>query len=527
LAKIHKYTNGTQTTCEELDGVPVLFSIKTHLLKNRKTVFDIENGQYAPSSYMVGELIARASINNKEIKQCQYFEIATTKPYLQQVAPLWNSPTTGEFEIELGLGKIGSFGPSPLHDAVCLALARMAEWQESHEEYHKVLFVLSDGWENLSERTIVNAIGAVSRNSNSNGNVVSIGLGQPNGVGEVILQKYADEGRLTPLLPPLPILSPLGESTSSNGEEWLESLSADLISKYPNKGSVVYDFVLGRTELITAALAEFEILGGTGVVFVRIKHNSSWGQWFSKKITSGSLSVDFSPSYGELVQFRILLSGSSDFASHRLLGLGIEFTRPRESTIVFAPINIDAGANESISELVVSDHIVSGGKSTVSYAVCVGDALSEVDIFKTDQLPFKRGRRQVVLSRSNEPLIRIDQHRYRFANGPWSSGLSVEVRSLLTNLPFGRVVPVQDFTAMPESGEIVFVSPRAPSVVLVASLGLPHKFRLFCRVVNYSTSAEDAVVINHFGVLWNVTKATREIGGTPVRQPMSVILTPV
>ena len=538
-ARLTKYTNDVQVPITA-DGIRLYYSLQFFepVGSSDNVVWKRTGGVFNPVAYLLLQVTARATISGNVVSAQAVVNIQNQQPWVTQTKGLVTEPTNDPIYLANVTNTIGCFGPSPLHDAVYLAASRLLQWQignPSRRQAQKALLLVTDGWENASTRTISDAINAIQRiPAPQETPCAPVSLGQQSSSAALILGKYAEDtgGSIEEL--PIPTIPQPDAGTSSSSSEQYPDLAAfgralftDALSK-ANYGSFANIIDLGRTKLIKAVTLDLTMPTDSEGSYLILDYRFSpdgvrWGSWIRSTALSTSATLTIpNAQIQRYLQYAVGFYGNDKFVAPKLSEIEASFVEPRDHTILFAPVATNAGANEYVSEVVISDRVdydvysssssEDGGqdhsaKSIVRYGFAAADTVNDADFFSVEQPLSTAGRRKIILSRCNEPLMQIDNRRFQLLNGGWPSAATLQVYDLVSSVD-GTLVGPDRYTTNPQSGMITFLNSVAANAKYSGTITFPPLFRLVCQVTNYSDAMADAVALRNIGVSWNVTQRT-------------------
>lgn len=506
------------------DGHPIFFEFKTYLPKNysqkRANWTRGDDGEYEDQDYVVIEVKASTFIDDIRLAKSTKILVQNNKPFEPMVVGLLPEPTGDSLYLD-AIQDAASFGPSPIHDAVYQAAGRLKSWQladVTRRNWTNAIVLISDGWENGSTHSILEAIDAIHALAGHKKTPCSTtAIGQPTPWGNLILRKYSeDTNSAITTLTDGPQPSPSNSSSeSTGGDEALTAMVENILQNgiaTINYGTYIGEIDLERSKTILSITFDITVPPGGEQSLVQVRWRFSddgetWGSWSAEQELTETTSIAISstpPTIKRYIQYWIGFVGNSDFIAPTVTSVNGVAVEPRESIIFLSPIYTNANSEQGVGKVVVSDK-TSGRLSSVSYGYTASDSTNEQDYLSISQPLSPPANRKIILSRVNEPLVRLSATNYQMLNQGWPGAATLEVYDLNNDPLNGELISPNQYTANPTTGRIVFTDPKPNTAKFSATLIFPPLFRILCRVVNYSAEAGDAAKIHHIGVSWNLT----------------------
>ena len=522
-AEIQKMMGGEVQDFSEADGLRVRFDLSAwrppQADDGKFTSWELSaDGTYLPAPYIEVKVNAGCLIGGKRYTGSTSVPVGSNQPWVPKTFLLTPEPTGDAVYLDAAIERLSlCFGPSPLHDAAKSAAARLIQWQSNdsaRRHYRKAVLLLTDGWENHSESTIDDAITRI-QHVDGQTTCSPVVFGYPSGSGDLILRQYAaaTNSIVTPFLEDNFPAPGSESSTSSRDEVALPAFVAALFTNALatlNSGSYNNIIDLETPSSWKSVRLTLSAPANTSLVCrVRFSDDAeNWNAWSEYQTFTTTGDLDLGNVIYRYMQYWVAFYGNDSFGTPILQDVFASMVIPRSHQILFAPIATDAASDEGVCEVVVSHQVTSESHSTIRYGITAADTIEARDYYSVDQPQFTAGRRQVMLSRANEPVIlnteAASKRAYRLLNGAWPEGATLEIYDLGADPQYGSLVPATDYAANPTTGEINFIV--AKSGPFSATILWPPSFRLWCKIVNYSNWLGDAVKVHSVAVTWNLTK---------------------
>jgi hypothetical protein len=422
--------------------------------------------------------------------------------------------TSDQIYLDTAIANFGFFGSSQIHDAVKRAAEQLVQYQTDDDvfrDYKKFIVLVTDGDENTSENSLNQAIQAVDFiDGEGEVQIVPVQLGQPHASDSVLLEKYAESGnsRVFYLDDDLPDqINNVCESIVSGNNLQINTttLTGEVVFEVPNIPDVI---VINGVTVPDGAEAVYRVRTSIdGITF------TDWSQFIDHSIPfEFETSLD---SLQKVVQYEIKLVGNTSFESPQITeGVEINYYNPREFVIFFKPISVNLEDDEYISSIHITSEADIPANSTVEFLMTQSNSLRPEEYY--DVVP---DQHTILPTRFNEVLLTDDFKTFRAINGRWNSNATIEVYRLAEANTQGVLISASEYSANATEGTITFLSSQDPSTTIFMNVFFASSFRIATRVTNF---AEEAAVIHHIGVMYNISKRIpRSSDGTIIHVPIS------
>lgn len=526
----------------ENNGLPVLAEVSHYILGERVEIPDglrvsLTGAVYPPKDRENAPGVARtayfsygqtrdhavikweASIDIDGIKYSdpeQMTVVTSSFSWLPNSKGLVPEATSDPVYLNPALSSITTLGGSPVHDAAYLAAARIISFKNENQEWKdssSCMVLITDGDENLSERTLDQGIKSVTRmGGEGDSSAAPVALGILHPADMLVLRKYADETGGA-------VINVSDDSVTT------ESIAQRIFSKsLANANTGIFQNIvdLSSSKIHESSTIEIYIPSGASATFkARFGEDGiRWGDWSQEVdvpisgIVDTSSLLDGNPH--RYMQYEIKMIGNETFQAPRLISISNSYIEPQNHILFFAPIAIESNENEYVGEVVITHLATVPQNSTISYGVCHLDSQEITDYFSDAQPLMETDTRHIILGRYNETATSYDGRNFSLVNGPWPKIAELEVYKIL----FGAIeeVPADQYSANPRQGLITMSSVQHSDAKLSVTLKFPPLIRIACMIMNYGTGA---TTIKHIGVTYNVVQRTREntdgsINRTPI-----------
>jgi uncharacterized protein YegL len=422
--------------------------------------------------------------------------------------------TSDDIYLNTAVDSFGYFGSSQIHDAVKKAAEQIVQYQtddETFKDYKKFIVLITDGDENSSDNSLNQAISAVNFiDGEDQVQIIPIQLGQSHASDTVLLQKYAEEGNSS--------LFYLDDSDSSQISEVCNAITDGdnlQVSKTILTGSIVFEVpnIPSRTVLTGVTVpsgGEVSYRIRTSVDGISFSDFSDWTDYtvpFDHDISLESLQ--------KYVEYEIRLIGNSNFESPVMNGgVNVDYYNPREFVIFFQPVPVNLNDDEYISSIHVTSEADIPDNSVVEFLMTQSDSLRPEEYYNI--IP---DQHTVIPTRFNEILETDDYRTYAAVNGRWNKNATIKLWRLLENESQGTEIPSSEYASNSAEGVVTFLSAQDPTSTIFMDVFFASSFRIATRVTNF---ADEAAVIHHIGVMYNVSKRIPRSGdGTIINVPIS------
>ena len=245
---------------------------------------------------------------------------------------------------------------------------------------------------------------------------------------------------------------------------------------------------------------------------------STWSEWLDS-----SSEQDFAlslASKGRYFQYQIHLYGNEDFESPSLIG-GLEmcYYKVQNFTLFFQPVDLNINTDEYLASIHITHQSTIPDTSTINYGYTQFDTTNIEDYYGITQPLITPDRHTIVLTRYNEEFLTEDAKTYTSINGRWPEQATIEVYRVNEETPRGELIDPTTYGTNSNAGTITFYNIQRPEDIFVLCVYFDPSFRIICDVTNYGP---EAVIIDHIGVLYNITKRIpRDSDGNIIHMPIS------
>jgi hypothetical protein len=499
------------------DGERVSFS-----LKGIKESVDDDSvptfGEDEVRRYISVDIESAAVLDGSSLSKNGLVKISSDLDWLPDVRALFEAPTDDSIYIEEALTSAADvIGSSQINDGLFLAANRMLEWQStspSRKEADRMVFLISDGDENESEKSAsqaINRFGDIAGAGQTPVNVILSGDVYSSDISTMksLASETGGSFSFAPIGFPVGKVSSLVEGLISSGFEAF------------NEGTYSNSVDLGGVDLIEKVLLFIEVPEGASVSFrARFSDDGTvYGSWTSEIVltASGEVSID---SLGRYMQYEIGMKGNEFFESPSFSSIRTSFITPGTETIFFQPILLDADNDSYMGEIAITHEATVPDRSTIEYGIVHSDSVDFIE-YSSSVFPLvQAGDRAIILPRSNESTSSSDGFRFSLVNGPWPEGSTVEVFRYSPGEKEGELIAPSLYSSNAREGSVTFTSLQASDSRILVTIGLPSVVRIACRITNRDLNAAS---IDHIGLMYNVTKRIeRDSEGKIVRQPIDM-----
>jgi hypothetical protein len=521
------------------DGIRINFDVKAYVPQQDG---EDDEGMGVPTFdasetqtrwYSAVEVTATARIAGRTYVQYATFYYQSVLQWSPAVKPLVDGPTDDAVYVSDALDNVSSVkGASMLYDAIVLAADRInlhrldnPEWSGSD----KIVFVLSDWCENLSQRTLAQVRGRLALLS-ADGRKAFLAVmlfGGRSRCDALLANKAVSDssGGLVPVpmgCDPLDVPGLVSE---------LFTLGMDSFNSGSYTGTVDVGGGGGSGGQTTSALASdagrftsvyvdiFVPPGATATFSARFSSDrETWTAWTEPITITGPVSVPMDSGQCRYMQYIVRMVGNSSFESPRLSGVTATYLRPSTDVVFLQPIAVDEPSDEFVGEAVVTHEASIPENASVRYGATCHDT-TDASHYAWGAKPwFSANERSVTLTRFNEPTMRVSNRAYVATNGGWPLGSYVEVYVLGPGETDGVLADPATYSLNPATGGVTFASPLEPDSRVIIDVRPDKTLRMAIRMVNGSTTP---IEIGGLTVMFNGTKRVRRApDGMIVRHPM-------
>jgi len=484
--------------------------------------------------YSAVEVKASARINGRTYVQSDVFYYQSALQWVPAVKSLIDSPTNDEVYVSEALGKTSEVkGASMLYDAIVLAADRInlhridnAGWSTSD----KIVFVLTDWCENLSQRTLNQVKGrlALLANGDRRAFLAVMLFGSPSRSDRMLAVRAAadsDGGMVSVPIGHDPALVPgivsdlftLGMGSFNSGS-YVGTIDVggdgsangvDASGSAGGEGS-------GR---FTQANIDIDIPAGASATF-SVRYSSdreTWTTWTEPVVLTGPTTVALDGGQCRYMQYVVRMVGSGSFESPRLSRITTTYLRPSTDIVFLRPIAVDSPSDEFVGEVVVTHAASIPDNATVRYGSTCHDTSDVADYAWGAKPWFSANERSITLTRFNEPTTRVNNKTYVAINGGWPNGSAVSVY-VATKSGDGVLADTSEYALNHSTGTITFASPLDGENRVFIDVRPDKVARVAIKMVNGSKTP---IEIGQLTVMFNRTKRVRRSpDGMIVRHPM-------
>lgn len=450
----------------------------------------------APRNYAVAGIEAKLGDIPDEVSASKKVLVTSKIQWFPDVseAPVMRFPTDDSQYLEDAIDSITELGSSQINDALALAARRMITFEDELKDSSKVIMLISDGGENLSELSYEQATTEVNAVSSDGVAIFAVKLANTELYDDLVMKKlsgdtegeYAKVGNV-----------PVSAAATSEDvvDTLLTSESLDvLFGRYMNTVDLGEEVLFDELRFLSVDVS------GTSFFF-RIRFSDDLKNWTSW--TNVGEGPDYTIS-GDVVarymQYEASLFGNpDDFESPVFLGVQYDFYRPRGYTLFFQPFSIDEGRQGYVGEIIFAHRGTIPDTSTVKYGV-THSISTDFDDYGSHWQPYMQdGTGGIVLSRVNESLTTTDNRNYTAVNGPWHSSYEAKVYEVSSLSPYGSLVDTSRYSLDNTTGTIAFSQAQPADSVFTITLGLKPFFRIGVDIVN---RGPESVVLDYVGSMY-------------------------
>lgn len=436
-------------------------------------------------------------------------------PSIQGLLPEF---TTDDIYINKAIDRIATIGASQIHDAVKFAAQRIIDYQTENTSWisaKKVIFLLTDGDENTSENSLSQAVSEVNIiNGKCGVPIIPIRLGYSYSSDDVILGRYAQEtcGQNYYMI----------NSDATTEQDIIDDIITGGAIQI-NDGIFTNTIDLARDNLFaTVSLESLSIPVGARVLFrYRLssdaKNWSDWSEWYDSSISKDfELNLEFKARY---FQYQIHLYGNENFESPELYaGITSYYYKVQTFSIFFQPIGLNINTDEYLASIHITHKGTIPSTSIINYGCAQFNTVNPEDYSQSTRPLITPDRHTIMLTRYNELFLPYNLLSYTAINGGWPDQAMFEVYRVNNSYPEGVLLDPSEFAANNKTGRITFYNIQRTEDKFVLCVYFDPEFRIMCNVVNYGP---ESIVIDHIGVLYNVTKRI------PINSQGNIIHTPI
>jgi hypothetical protein len=472
--------------------------------EDKKDILVIEQGKI--TDYAVMEIAARVSDLPVEVLASKQVLIESIYNWYPSVSDGgFSTITTDPVYLNNAIDSITEFGGSQISDALIYASNRIIETGSDYLGWSKVIILISDGSENMSENSNSQAVDSVeSINGDGKTTIFSVKLSDTDGFDAVVMQKLAlnTDGDYFKV-------GEISGDVDDTANQIVDSiLGSDKFG--PLVGTYTNIVDLGETKTYTGITLGVLMLPGTKIKLrVRFSVDAvNYDDWTDLPIvTYGgidtvqwiAINVD---GMGRYMQYEATLLGDvNTFFSPQIAGLSYQYNEPGRYTLFFQPISIEK-PNHYVGEVMFTHEGDIPDTSTIRYGITHDVSTDFTSWFSSVGQPkFKSGISAFVLSRYNEKTTTNDYKTYVAVNGGWNDSYTVDVYKISSEVPKGELVAPSLYITNNKTGTIIFGTQQPESVSYTIVVGLRPYFRFAIETVNYST---ETITLDNLSVSYNL-----------------------
>jgi len=484
--------------------------------ETKSSVIIIGGGQDEPRNYALTGITAILSDIPEEVKATKKVLFTSSINWFPDVspAPSMRFPTNDSQYIADAIASITELGSSQVNDALALAARRMITFEDELSGSSKLILLVSDGGENLSELSYSQATAEVNAVTSDGVAIIAVKLADTELYDDLVMKKFAEDtgGEYVKV-------GNVAVSATDTSEEVVDmvltSESLDILfGKYTNTVDLGENALFSELRFLSVDVA------GTSFSF-RIRFSEdlkSWSVWTN--IGAGPDYTITGDRISRYMQYEASLFGNPDnFESPILLGVEYDYFRPRGYTLFFQPFEIDEGKKGYVGEIIFAHKGNIPDTSTVRYGITHSISTDFKDYGSNCQPYMNDGISGIVLSRVNESVSTTDSRNYTAVNGSWHDSYEVDVYEVSSLSPYGALVNPSRYSLDNTTGTVSFSQAQPSNAVFTLTLGLKPFYRLGVDILNYG---DDAAVLDYVGTMYR-TVDRAEIAPDDYRPVTSIV----
>ena len=518
------------------DGIRVSFAINAYKPlpvsdeDGSSPAFDLSDTDYF-RNYASIEVIATATVSDGRIitkkvrSPCE-----SSLMWTPSVSADFDTPTNDDIYITSALDKSSSvMGASKLYDAIILAADRMNLWQAdnpSWEDSDKIILILTDGCENLSERNITQVKQRISSTSR-NGKKAYFSImmfGSPSMADRSLMQKLiSDTGGSMVKIPigldPALMDTKVSELLASGSDSFNNGSYTGTIDIGGNYTSVNDPSQTTGRGMFSSVTVDIDIpSGASSYLSTRFSNNGiTWTTWSNPVQLFGTISIALPQIVYRYMQYSVVMRGNENFETPVFHGVTATYIQPSVDILYLQPIPTNASSDEYASEVVLTHSGNIPELADIKYGANLNNTINQSDYESKAKGLFSSNERSIMLTRINEPTTTTNHRTFYAINGPWPSVADVNVYTIAPLEKEGILVTRGSYTPNNTVGSVSFPSPLVDGTRVLVDVQPGDSIRLAMMITNYSTASAE---IDDMTVMFNKTKRTRENGQTVMRHPM-------
>jgi hypothetical protein len=429
--------------------------------------------------------------------------ISSNLQWIPSVSGLVLEPTNDDIYLANAISQITTIGASQIHDAVKMASQRIIQFQTDNSSWKnakKAIFLLTDGDENTSEYSIDQAIDNVNFiDGECEVPVIPIRLGYSYGSDEVILNKYSSE-----------TCGSTFHMIDASAQDIIDITDDIITSSFMgvNNGTYTNTIDLGKDNLGSSVSINNILVPINSRALFKVRFSSdnvNWTDWSelydSSVVKDFALNLEFK---GRYFQYQVHLCGNENFESPELYaGLNLCYYVVQTFTVFFQPVDLDINTDEYLASIHITHKATIPPTSIINYGYAQFNSTDIIDYASVTRPWITPDRHTIILTRYNELLLTSNYQKYTAINYGWPEGAQVEVYRVNKTNVVGELISPTEYAINNKTGEITFYNSQSKDDKFVLCVYFDPVFRIICNVINYGP---DPVIIDHIGVLYNVTK---------------------
>lgn len=463
----------------------------------------------------------KATVYAEELQESieKVLTVSSNLQWIPSVNGLVLEPTNDDIYLSSAIAQINTIGASQIHDAVKVAAQRLIQFQTDNPSWKtakKTIFLLTDGDENSSQYSIQQAIDNVNFiDGKCEVPVIPVRLGYSYGSDDIILNKYSSQTCGSPYY----MINASTQDISNIMDDIITGSSMGI-----NNGIYTNTIDLGKDNLASSVSIENILIPLNSRALFRVRFSSdnvSWSEWTewydSTVIKDFALDLKFK---GRYFQYQVHLYGNENFESPELYaGLNLYYYTVQTFTVFFQPIDLDINTDEYLASIHITHKATIPPTSIVNYGYTQFNSTDITDYASVTRPWITPDRHTILLTRYNEMLLTQNYQKYTAINGGWPESAQVEIYRVNKVTPTGELISSTEYAINNKIGDVTFYNSQSRDDKFVVCVNFDPVFRIICNVVNYGP---DPVIIDHIGVLYNITKRIPTINnGTIIHMPIS------
>ena len=523
-AKLEHIQNGSSVPILDSEGIRVTFDVKAYQpkVKDGQNVptFDMSGeGKNESTSRAVIEATATLATGGKVFARKATTSLQSSLQWSSSVVGLTDEPTDDDIYIAQAIERTHKvMGGSQIYDAVVMAADRLNTWQTDNTDWKssdKVVFLLTDGCENLSQRTINQVASRLSLLSTNERKpfLASMVFGSPSQYDLALMQKIRSStgGALVRI--------PIGYDPDFMPDRVAElfSLGMNMFNSGTYTGTIDVGADAGAFESVVIDVYVPD--GAVVTISFRFSNDGdTWTEWSSAYSITGITVIPTGLVQARYIQYDIRMVGNGQFESPIFRGIQTTYLKPSTDVFFMRPIPLDVTSDDYVGEVVLNHAGTTPDGSDVTYGLSHHDTPEKSDYAGVTHPWFKANQREVVMTRFNEPTLTNNNKTFTAINGSWPSGAAVDVYLIKSGTTEGILLPSKSYVLNSETGKISLPTSVTNGDRIMVDIKPDSVLRLAIRVFNAS---RNPVEIGQITAMYNKTKRVRRTSeGTIVRHPI-------